>query len=152
MTWYHVTRSASMSSHGQLAGPAGMGSGQWQHVWTVHEMLPNAQGGPQTCDLCQGVGGAKCFGCGATGRMEVCAACMQPASTHTSGSQYRIRTHHPNDTTPVVREQVLPELCRRAATALPNEYAAWTACLAQSQMLQPYCMEVAGYHQGRLHP
>ena len=29
------------------------------------------QGGPQTCDLCQGVGGAKCFGCGATGRMEV---------------------------------------------------------------------------------
>ena len=44
------------------------------------------------------------------------------------------------------------ELCRRAATALPNEYAAWTACLPQSQMLQPYCMEVAGYHQTRLHP
>ena len=33
-------------------------------------VLP-AQAEPQVCELCQGVGGAKCFGCGGSGRMEV---------------------------------------------------------------------------------
>eukprot|EP00884_Botryococcus_braunii_P012853 jgi/Botrbrau1/21569/Bobra.174_2s0067.1 len=45
-----------------------MGSGV---VTAVGAALYNGlKGGPEICDLCQGTGGVKCFGCDATGKMK----------------------------------------------------------------------------------
>ena len=58
---------------------------------SMNELPPcaAAQAGPQTCDLCGGVGGASCFGCRGSGRMEVGPAAWvggarQPGSTPTA--------------------------------------------------------------------